>query len=117
VTKLKLALVVASFLFRYAHGHQIIDNTRIRTLRKEALDTADETTLSTWLIRWDDGSRCASRRAKASRHATHVATRRDYAILRDFLLFKPDLIVAKSSPLEFFYGSLRLRVLCKYTYN
>src|SRR5438270_9047882 len=115
VTKLKLALVVASFLFRHAHGHQVIDNTRIRTPLKQALYTAYETTLSSWLIRRDYGSRCASRRAKASRPATHRATRHGYAMRHGFLLFKPDLLVAKSSTLEFFYGSIRLPTLRKDT--
>src|SRR5207244_616297 len=91
VTKLKLALVVASFLFRHAHGHQVIDNTRIRTPRKQAHYPAYETTLSNWLIRRDYRSRCASRSAKATRHG--------YATRRGFLLFKPDLLVEKSSTL------------------
>jgi len=117
VTKLKLALVVASFLFRHAHGHQVIDNTRIRTPRKQAHYPAYETTLSNWLIRRDYRSRCASRSAKATRHAPRGATRHGYATRRGFLLFKPDLLVEKSSTLEFFYGSIRFPALCKDTYN
>jgi hypothetical protein len=90
-------------------------DTRIGTPRKQTLYTAYETTLSSWFSRSDYGSRRASRRAKATRRATRRATRHGYGTRPGVLLFNPDLIVAKSSTLEFFYGSIRLPGLCKDT--